>query len=48
MARHMRKTFPRAGHYVLIENAAYGVELIEDLKREITGVMKISRGADGD
>lgn len=33
--------------YVLVENAGYGVELITDLKREITGVTKISPGAEG-
>ncbi len=38
----------RVPQYVLIENAGYGVELIIDLKREITGVTKISPGADGD
>lgn len=38
----------RCAHHILIENAGYGVELIEDLKREITGVVKISRGGDGD
>jgi predicted phage terminase large subunit-like protein len=48
MSRHVRTLFPHSGHRVIIENAAYGVELIEDLKREIPGVIKISRGADGD
>jgi predicted phage terminase large subunit-like protein len=37
----------RCAHYVLIENAGYGVELIIDLKREIPGVQKISPGAEG-
>jgi phage terminase large subunit-like protein len=40
--------FPHARHQILIENAGYGVELIDELKREVTGVTKISRGADGD
>jgi len=48
MSRHVRHLFPHARHHVIIENAAYGVELIEELKREVTGVVKISRGADGD
>lgn len=48
MARWARKTWPGCRHYVLIENAAYGVEMITDLKREITGVTKVQRGADGD
>lgn len=48
MARWARKTWPHCRHFVLIENAAYGVELIIDLKREITGVTKVDRGADGD
>jgi predicted phage terminase large subunit-like protein len=34
--------------FVLIENAGYGVELVVDLKREITGVTKISPGQEGD
>lgn len=33
---------------VLIENAGYGVEMIDDLKREIVGVTKIPAGQDGD
>jgi predicted phage terminase large subunit-like protein len=41
-----RKTW-RCPIYVLIENAGYGVELIDELKREITGVTKISPGAEG-
>lgn len=48
IAKWSRKTWPQAPNYVLIENAAYGVEMITDLKREITGIQKISRGADGD
>ena len=32
---------------MLIENAGYGVELIVDLKREITGVTKVSPGIEG-
>jgi len=48
MARWSRKTWPRAGNRILIENAAYGVEMITDLKRDLTGVEKISRGVDGD
>ena len=48
MSNHVRKMFPRSAHYVLIENAGYGVELIVDLKREITGVQKVSAGQEGD
>lgn len=48
MARWSRKIWPNCRHYILIENAAYGVELIIDLKRETTGVIRIDRGADGD
>lgn len=46
MWRWARKHW-RAPLYVLIENAGYGVELIDELKREITGVQKISPGAEG-
>lgn len=38
----------RVPQYVLIENAGYGVELLVDLKRELTGVTKMSPGAEGD
>lgn len=47
-ARYVRTLYKGVGHYCLIENAGYGVELIAELKREMTGVTKISRGADGD
>ena len=47
-ARWARKLYPRAAHYVLIENAGYGVELIVELKREITGITKVSPGQSGD
>lgn len=46
-ARHVRQMYPRAAHYVLIENAGYGPELIVDLKRELPGVIKIQQGAEG-
>lgn len=48
VSRDVRKLFPHTAHQILIENAGYGVELIQELKREVTGVVKISRGADGD
>jgi predicted phage terminase large subunit-like protein len=48
MARDTRKMFPHCAHHVLIENAGYGVELIQELKREVSGVVKVSRGGDGD
>ena len=42
------RLYPRIGHTVLIENAGYGVELIEELKRELTGVSGRSHpGHDG-
>jgi predicted phage terminase large subunit-like protein len=47
-ARHIRRLFPRSSHFVLIENAGYGVELIEELKRVLTGVKKLSRAKEGD
>lgn len=47
-AAFARKLYPRCAHYVLIENAGYGVELIVDLKRTITGITKISPAAEGD
>ena len=47
MAQWARKTLPYCRHVLLIENAGYGVELIEDLKRELTGVTKVSPGAEG-
>jgi predicted phage terminase large subunit-like protein len=47
MAGYMRKTWPIAQHRILIENAGYGVELLLDLKREITGVMKADPARDG-
>ncbi len=47
MSKHWRQRF-RCAHYVLIENAGYGIELIDELKRELTGVQKITRGGDGD
>lgn len=47
-ARFVRNLYPRIAHYILIENAGYGVELIIDLKRVLTGVTKISPSQDGD
>jgi predicted phage terminase large subunit-like protein len=47
MTRWARKRWPSCAHHVLIENAGYGVELIVDLKREITGVTKVSPGIEG-
>lgn len=46
-ARYVRSLYPKIAHYVLIENAGYGIELIVDLKREITGVQKIPAGVEG-
>jgi phage terminase large subunit-like protein len=39
--------WPRAAHHVLIEKGGYGIELIDELKREITGVAAIKPSADG-
>jgi predicted phage terminase large subunit-like protein len=47
MAFWARRTWKHAYHSLLIENAGYGVELIVDLKREVTGVQKISPAVDG-
>jgi phage terminase large subunit-like protein len=41
MAQWAQRTWRRTRCNVMIENAGYGVELIDDLKREITGVTKI-------
>lgn len=42
-----RRIWPSVPHYILIENAGYGVELIVDLKRELSGVVKITPGIEG-
>ena len=47
-AQYVRKLYPRVAHFVLVENAGYGPELILDLKKVLTGVQKISQGGDGD
>lgn len=47
MGQWARKTWPYCPHFVLIENAGYGPELIDDLKRELTGVTKIPGGNEG-
>jgi predicted phage terminase large subunit-like protein len=43
-----RRMFGHASHFVLIENAGYGPELIAELKRDLTGVQKVSPNRDGD
>ena len=50
MCRWSRKTWRHIHTVVLIENAGYGIELVEDLKRELDGipVQKISPGPLGD
>lgn len=48
MAQWAREIWRGCRHVVLIENAGYGPELFTDLKREITGVTKISVGGEGD
>jgi predicted phage terminase large subunit-like protein len=47
MSTTMRRTFKHTQHACLIENAGYGVELIQELKRSLDGVYKISVGAEG-
>jgi predicted phage terminase large subunit-like protein len=47
MALWARRIWRTCPHYVLIENAGYGVELITDLTRELTGVKKVSPSLDG-
>lgn len=47
MAQWARRIWRRCPHYVLIENAGYGVELIIDLKREISGVQGITPAPEG-
>ncbi len=48
MALWARRAWPKSRHFLLIENAGYGSEMIVDLKRELTGVTKLSQGSDGD
>lgn len=48
MALWGRRMWPRSRHFLLIENAGYGVEMIVDLKRELTGVKKLSQSGEGD
>lgn len=48
MVRWTRTTWPYCHSTILIENAGYGVELYEDLKRDPGGVQKISPGPTGD
>lgn len=47
-ARFVRELFPHAAHYCLIENAGYGVEMIIELKREMTGIQKLTHQGEGD
>jgi predicted phage terminase large subunit-like protein len=47
MSLWARKNWRTAYHSILIENAGYGIELIIDLKRELTGVQKIPPGLEG-
>lgn len=48
MAIWSRRIWRGCPHYILIEGAGYGVEMITDLKRELTGVQKVTPGKDGD
>ncbi len=45
---HVKKTFPRVAQYILIENAGYGIELVDEVKRLRGGVKKLSRAHEGD
>lgn len=47
MALWARKNWRSSYQSILIENAGYGVELIVDLKRELTGVQKVSPAVEG-
>jgi phage terminase large subunit-like protein len=47
MSNRARRLWPNAQHRVLIENAGYGSELLLDLPRELSGVMKINPGPEG-
>jgi predicted phage terminase large subunit-like protein len=48
MASWARAKWPRSRHVILIENTGYGVDLILDLKDELTGMTKISPQQEGD
>jgi hypothetical protein len=47
MSLWARRNWPHCAHRLLIENAGYGVELIVDMKKDLTGVTKITAGAEG-
>lgn len=47
-ARHVRTLFPHCAHYILIESAGYGDELVQELKRKLSGVVKLSHAREGD
>jgi predicted phage terminase large subunit-like protein len=47
-ARHVRIMFPHCAHYILIESAGYGDELVQELKRKLSGVVKLSHAREGD
>jgi predicted phage terminase large subunit-like protein len=47
-SEYVKRVARGASRFVLIENAGYGVELIEELKREMTGVKGLSRAHEGD
>ncbi len=47
-ARYLRTLFPHSAHYVLIESAGYGDELVVELKGTLTGVAKLSHAREGD
>lgn len=46
-AKYVRGLYPRIPHHILIENAGYGIELIPELKRVLTGVKKMTPGEEG-
>ncbi len=47
-ARYVRTLLPHAAHYYLIESAGYGDELFLELKRELSGGVKLSHAREGD
>jgi predicted phage terminase large subunit-like protein len=47
-AQHVRALFPHAAHYYLIESAGYGDELYLELKRVLSGGVKLSHAREGD
>lgn len=47
-ARYGRTLYPNAAHHVLIETGGYGADLADELKRELSGIHKLSHAREGD